>query len=150
MLEARERAALESARVGRLATADAEGRPRAVPVCYALVDAAAGPPRLVTPIDEKPKAAAPRALGRVRDVLANPRAALVVDRYDEDWDRLWWVLVRGTAAVLEPEDEGHDPAVRALRARYDQYGGHALESRPAIAVTPGSVRSWGALPAVDG
>lgn len=150
MFTARERAALEAARVGRLATADAEGRPHVVPVCYALLDGDDGPTRLVTPIDEKPKAAAPPDLRRVRDVRANPRVAVVVDRYTEDWDRLWWVQVRGTAVVRPPDDDRHAAAVDALRARYGQYRDHALERRPVIAVTPGSVGSWGALPRADG
>ncbi|MFB6354762.1 MAG: TIGR03668 family PPOX class F420-dependent oxidoreductase [Halobacteriales archaeon] len=148
MFDAEERAALEAARVGRLATADARGRPHVVPVCFALVGSADGPDRLVTPVDEKPKSAAPAELRRVRDVQANPRVAVVVDRYAEDWDRLGWVQVRGTASVLEPGDAGHGAAVDALRARYAQYAEHALGERPAIAVTPGSVRSWGDLSAI--
>lgn len=146
-----ERTFLEAMRVGRLATADAEGRPHVVPVCYAL--AGGDDPRIVTPIDEKPKETTD--LRRVRDVRANPRVALVVDRYAEDWSRLGWVQVRGTAAVVEPgeaaadaETEGeanHPAAVRALRAKYDQYADHALEDRPVVRIDPGSVLSWGDL-----
>jgi PPOX class probable F420-dependent enzyme len=95
---------LASARVGRLATADGEGRPHVVPVCFALVGDA-----LVTAVDEKPKSAPPDRLRRVRDVTANPRVALVVDHYTEDWSRLGWVQVRGTAAVLDPGDAPADP-----------------------------------------
>lgn len=144
MLGDDEQAVLEAARVARLATADAEGRPHVVPICYALVGAETGP-ALVTSIDEKPKTAGPEALRRVRDVRANPRVAVVVDRYAEDWDRLGWVQVRGTATVLEPGDDGHPEAVAALHERYDQYADHALEDRPVIEVRVGSVRSWGDL-----
>lgn len=143
MFSAAERAALAASRVGRLATADAEGRPHVVPVCYALARWDGGPVRLVTPIDEKPKTAGPAELRRIRDIRANPRVAVVIDEYDEDWDRLWWVQVRGTAVVLDPGAVGHDEAVAALRDRYDQYAAHDLESRPVIAIAPGSVRSWG-------
>jgi PPOX class probable F420-dependent enzyme len=149
MFAAAERAALEAVRVGRLATADAAGRPHVVPVCYALATWDDGPVRLVTPIDEKPKTAGPAELRRIRDIRANPRVAVVVDRYTEDWNRLWWVQVRGTAVVLEPGAVGHAAAVTALRDRYDQYASHDLEARPVIAVTPGSVRSWGELEAVS-
>lgn len=147
MLDAAERTVLERARVARLATADADGRPHAVPICFALVDDA-----IVTPIDEKPKANGPDALRRVRDIEANPRVAVLVDRYHENWDRLGWVTVYGTATIHHPDDEDadHHAAVAALRAKYDQYHDHALEDRPIVHVTPGSTTHWGELdPHID-
>ncbi|MFC7141591.1 TIGR03668 family PPOX class F420-dependent oxidoreductase [Halosimplex aquaticum] len=149
-----ERRYLESARVARLATADAEGRPNAVPVCFALVDGeddeSAAPdgetaPWIASPIDEKPKGGSPETLRRVRDVRENGRVALVADHYVEDWDRLGWVQVRGTASVLAPGDASHDAAVGALRGEYDQYADHALGERPALRIDPGHVRSWGRI-----
>ena len=74
---------LASRRVGRLATASADGRPHAVPVCYAFDGAL-----LYTPIDEKPKRVGADRLLRVRNVRENPQVALVVDDYDEDWSNL--------------------------------------------------------------
>jgi PPOX class probable F420-dependent enzyme len=145
MFDARERRYLETARVGRLATADADGRPHAVPVCFAFAGDA-----LVTPIDEKPKSVSPTELRRSRDVAVNPRVALVVDHYVEDWSRLGWVQVRGTATHLDPGEPGHSTGVRSLREKYDQYTDHALEERPAIRIAPGSVRSWGVLERPDG
>ncbi len=148
MLSPEARAALEGARVARLATADSRGRPHAVPVCYALLPGE--PPTLVTPIDEKPKAGEPASLRRVRDVRENPRVAVVVDRYTEDWDRLGWVQLRGTACLLEPGGNRHRKAILALRQRYDQYADHDLESRPVIAVEVGSASTWGDLGALAG
>lgn len=149
MLTAEERAVLETARVARLATADAEGRPHAVPICFALTEAE-DRPVLVTPIDEKPKAADPQDLRRVRDIRSNPSVALVIDRYAEDWDRLGWLQLRGTASVIDPAEERHAAAVRTLRERYAQYADHALEGRPLIEIRIGSVSSWGDLQAFDG
>lgn len=123
-----------------MATADDEGRPHAVPVCFALVD-----DTIATPIDEKPKDAPPEALRRIRDIDENPRVALVLDHYTEDWSRLGWVQIRGTAVRLSPGDPKHSSAVAALREKYEQYAEHALEERPIIGVTAGSVRSWGEL-----
>lgn len=140
MFEATERAYLERARVGHLATADAEARPHVVPVCFALVD-----DRIVSSIDEKPQSVAPGALRRSRDIRENSRVALVCDHYVEDWSELGWVQVQGTAAIVDPGDAFHDGAVSALRAKYDQYGDHALEERPIIRIDPGSVRTWGTL-----
>jgi PPOX class probable F420-dependent enzyme len=148
-----ERAFLERARVGRLATADGEGRPHVVPVCYALVDPGtdtdvdgdgdADRPRLVSAIDEKPKSTTD--LRRVRDVRANPRVAVVVDRYVEEWSRLAWVQVRGRARRLGAGDAGHARAVAALEAKYDQYADHTLDERPVLDVGVGRTLSWGAL-----
>ena len=143
-----ERLVLERARVGHLATADANARPHAVPICFALCtidgdDEDTDRARLVSAIDEKPKSTTD--LRRVRDVRENPRVAVVVDRYDEDWSRLAWVQVRGRAAELAPTDPGHEAAVAALRSKYQQYENHVLEERPVIEIRVGRVVSWGAL-----
>jgi len=135
-----EREYVAAARVGRLATADGEGRPHAVPVCFALRDG-----RIVTPIDEKPQDAPPGALRRLRDIAENPRVALVVDHYTEAWSDLGWVQVRGTTARLDPGVARLAGGIATLREKYDQYADHALEGRPVIEVEPGSVRSWGRL-----
>jgi PPOX class probable F420-dependent enzyme len=140
MFQTEERQYVERARVGRLATADAEGRPHAVPVCFALVAES-----IVVPIDEKPQRAPPERLRRVQNVRDNDRVCLVVDHYTEDWDRLGWVQVRGTATIESPEDGGHAHAVSALRGKYDQYEAHALDDRPLIRIEVGSVQSWGSL-----
>lgn len=136
----RERAFVAAARVGRLATADADGRPHAVPICFALDG-----DRLVSALDEKPKEVDPRALRRVRNVEANPSVSVIVDRYTEDWDRLGWVRVDGRCALRGPNEEGHDRAIAALREKYDQYGDQRLEERPLLAIDPGTVASWGTL-----
>ena len=130
--------ALARARVARLATADAEGRPHVVPLCFA---AAGG--RLYSAIDEKPKRADPPRLKRVRNIAANPRVALVVDDYREDWRRLWYLLVLGTAEVIQPGPAEHAAALRALRRKYRQYRRmRRLEDRPVIAITPERVVTW--------
>jgi PPOX class probable F420-dependent enzyme len=148
MLGEAERRVIETARVARLATADATGRPHVVPICYALLTDDASP-MLVTPIDEKPKTAEPNDLRRVRDIRANGAVAVVIDRYSEHWDRLGWLQLRGTASVHDRADDGYTAAVRALRQRYDQYVGHALEDRPMIRIRIGSVSAWGELGAFD-
>ena len=131
---------LESARLGRLATADAKGRPHAVPVCFALVG-----DRPVTPIDEKPKRADAADLRRVRNVRENPRVALVVDHWADDWSELGWLQIRATAAVADPDAEIHPRGVDALREKYPQYADHDLERRPMLVLDPGRVLSWGDL-----
>jgi len=107
---------LDAGRVGHLATAGADGRPHVVPVCFVHLAGS-----VYTPLDRKPKRSVdPRRLRRVRNLLANPRATLVVDRYDEDWSRLAYVLVEGEAALVDDEEERRR-AVAALTAKYPQY-----------------------------
>jgi coenzyme F420-0:L-glutamate ligase/coenzyme F420-1:gamma-L-glutamate ligase len=141
---AAERALLETQRVGRLATVDADGMPHVVPVCYALVDRT-----LYVVLDEKPKRVAARALKRVRNILANPRAALVVDHYeDADWSRLGWVMARGQAEIVEPGEE-HAAALRALRGRYPQYLSMDLDQSPMIALRIEKITRWGKPTLID-
>ncbi len=107
---------LGAQRVGRLATADAAALPHVIPVCYACDDAA-----VYIALDAKPKRVAPQQLKRVRNMLENPHVALVVDRYNDDWSELAYVLIRGMARLLPSEDTVHQHAVALLRQRYVQY-----------------------------
>lgn len=136
---ARERAFIDRQRVGHLATVDARGAPSVVPVCYAYDGE-----YFYTPIDEKPKQR-DRLLRRVRNVEATGRAALIIDRYDEDWSRLGWVHARGRAWILPPGAEGRATAVALLRERYAQYRAMALEAAPIIVLSPDRLTSWGVL-----
>jgi PPOX class probable F420-dependent enzyme len=108
--QARERFA--AARVARLATADAGGRPHLVPIAFALDG-----DRLYSAVDAKPKRTT--ELRRLANVRENPRVAVLVDRYDDDdWSRLWWARADGTGRVLEAEDPEARGAVELLRERY--------------------------------
>jgi coenzyme F420-0:L-glutamate ligase/coenzyme F420-1:gamma-L-glutamate ligase len=139
----RTRQFLARERVAHLATADAGGAPHVVPVCFALVGDC-----LYIAIDEKPKKSRDlRQLKRLRNILENPRIALVTDVYDDsDWSRLGFVLVRATARICEAaEDREHALAVRTLREKYPQYRNMRLEERPLIAADVTAVTSWGRL-----
>ncbi|TMI82743.1 MAG: TIGR03668 family PPOX class F420-dependent oxidoreductase [Bacillati bacterium ANGP1] len=131
-------AMLREARVARLATADAGGQPHVVPVCFA-VDGET----IYTPLDEKPKRVAPRRLRRVRNIEANPRIALVVDHYEEDWRRLRFALVTGTARIIE-DGPAHARAIALLREKYPQYRAMRLEDRPVLVISPHKVVTWAA------
>ena len=138
MLNEHQRRFLESRRVGHLATADASGMPHVVPVCFAV----SGNAVYIT-IDQKPKGD-PRALKRLRNIADNPQAALVADRYDEDWTRLGWVMLRGRAEILASGAE-HDMAQELLRGRYPQYRRMQLAELPVVALRIARVTSWGDL-----
>jgi PPOX class probable F420-dependent enzyme len=97
---------------------------------------------LYTIIDTKPKRRPPAALRRVRNILANPRAAIVIDSYTEDWSALGYVLLEGAARFLEGGAE-HSTALGLLRAKYHQYRSVPLEDRPVIAIDIRRVVWWG-------
>ena len=127
--EARRRFA--AARVARLATADAGGRPHVVPVVFAVAGDV-----VYHAVDAKPKRT--RALRRLANLEANPRAALLADAYDEDWTRLWWVRAEGTARILDAAGEEGRAAVARLAERYAPY----RDDQPAGPVIAVDVTRW--------
>jgi PPOX class probable F420-dependent enzyme len=131
------RALVAEARVARLATTEADGRPHLVPLCFALEGDV-----LYSAVDRKPKRS-PR-LRRLENVALHPEVTLLVDHYEEDWSRLWWVRLRGTARVLEEGPE-HARALSLLAAKYEQYRAEPPPG-PVIAVGLGEWRGWSASP----
>jgi PPOX class probable F420-dependent enzyme len=138
MLSDVQRRFLTRSRVAHLATAGRDGAPHLVPVCF-CVDGLS----LYITVDEKPKRM-DVPLKRLRNIQENPAVAVSVDRWDEDWTRLGWIMLRGSAEILAAGAE-HDQAQERLRARYPQYRPMALEGLPVIAVRIGRVLAWGAL-----
>ena len=119
LTEEEARARLSDTRVARLATATCDGEPHLVPVTFA-VDG----DLIYTTVDHKPKKSG--NLRRLRNIRENPRVALLVDYYSDDWDQLWWVRIDGWASVVEDERGLQDP-LDVLAERYGQY----QERRPA-------------------
>jgi PPOX class probable F420-dependent enzyme len=132
------RAFCDRCRVARLATADAKGVPHLVPICYAIV----GDSLYIT-IDEKPKRT-DIPLKRLRNISENPEIAVTMDRWDEDWRRLAWVMLHGRAEILTDGAE-HDAAQERLRERYPQYRSMDLAPLPVIAMRIARASAWGDL-----
>ena len=122
--------------VGHLATADNTGRPHVIPFCFACDGES-----IYSALDAKPKSGNLRGLRRVRNILENPRVSVVIDHYEADWSRLWYLLVQGHAELLEPGVE-HVGALALLRAKYPQYREMDLESNPVIKITPERATGW--------
>ena len=129
------RSRFAAARVARLATVGDDGAPHVVPVAFAIDG-----DRIVTAVDAKPKRGA--SLRRLANIRANPRVSLLVDEYDDDWGKLWWVRADGEARIVE-EDPGLRRAVTLLRARYPQYATVAITG-PAVVIEVGSWVGWSA------
>ena len=122
---------LRAARTGHLATCSRDGRPHSVPVCFIW-----NGQELVIPLDEKPKTVPARRLRRVRNLKENPQACLVIDHYEEAWERLWFVMVEGAGRVEALTSE----EVRLLREKYPQYRTMQLEE--AIRLQPARTVGW--------
>ena len=118
------------AAAGRLATIDERGRPHLVPFCFALEGDV-----LYSAVDEKPKRT--QRVKRLENIRLHPEVAVLVDHYEEDWSRLWWVRLRGTAQVIEEGPE-RERALALLAAKYGQY----RSEPPRGAVIVVSVVEW--------
>lgn len=123
---------LEEARVGRLGLLDEEGAPRVLPVTFAVAEG-----RIWSAIDQKPKRVEEPA--RLRFLRRDPRAALTVDRYSDDWDELAWVQVLGRVSI-GGVDEGR-AGLDALRAKYEPYREEAPPG-PLLALQPERYLWW--------
>lgn len=125
------------ARVARLATVTPGGHPHVVPLVFALVGAEPAL-RVYWAVDAKPKRS--RSLQRVRNLQADPRAEVLIDGYEEDWSKLWWVRLTGSARQIEAPEE-IAAALGALRAKYPQYR-ESPPPGPVFAIDVERVASW--------
>ncbi|MGH7798180.1 MAG: TIGR03668 family PPOX class F420-dependent oxidoreductase [Candidatus Binatia bacterium] len=130
---------IRSARVAHLATADGSGQPHVIPICFVFDGE-----RFYSPIDEKPKRVSAVKLKRVRNIAENSNVALVIDRYDEDWRRLAYILIFGKARILR-RGKTHQLTVKLLRRKYRQYRTMAIQERPMIAITANQFVVWGKI-----
>jgi len=120
--------------IGRLATTTASGDPHVVPCCFALLDGI-----LYSAVDSKPKST--QRLKRLANIEANPRTAFLVDNYEDDWTKLWWVRVDGTARLVEDHPE-RNVALSSLAAKYRQY----IDQPPTGPVLAIDIESWASWP----
>jgi PPOX class probable F420-dependent enzyme len=124
---------LTAARVARLATTDPDGRPHLVPIVFALEG-----DTLYSAVDRKPKRSS--KLRRIENARSRPDVTILVDHYDDDWGRLWWIRLRGHARVLDDGEE-RDRALALLQEKYPQYRTEPPDG-PVLAVDINDVREW--------
>ena len=124
---------MRAARVARLATIDPDGHPHLVPIVFVVDE-----DTLYSALDAKPKRS--RRLRRIENARARPDVTVLVDHYEDDWSRLWWIRLRGRARVLDRGDE-LERALRLLAAKYPQYRDEP-PGAPVLAVDVTDVREW--------
>jgi len=134
------RSKLRLARIARLATVDSSNRPHVVPICFAYDKSV-----IYTAVDRKPKRVSAKKLARMRNIRANPQVTVLVDRYTENWKRLWYIQVRGRARLVpESAKAERARALRLLRAKYAQYTKQMLpDDAPIIRITTEQIFAWG-------
>jgi PPOX class probable F420-dependent enzyme len=136
-LDTGSRALLDAARVAHLATADQYARPHVVPIVFVVWGG-----NVYFALDRKPKRDDDwHALRRVRNIETNGRVSIVVDRYDDDWSKLAWVLLEGVATILETGAE-RDAAAAKLAEKYAPYREAALDDRPVVRVIVERTVAW--------
>jgi PPOX class probable F420-dependent enzyme len=126
---------VSTARVARLATIDSDGRPHLVPIVFALSGNT-----VYSAVDAKPKRS--RTLRRIENARERPNVAVLVDYYDDNWERLWWVRLRGRARVLDGGEEA-ERALSLLAQKYEQYR-ETAPGFPVLAVDVDEWRGWSA------
>jgi PPOX class probable F420-dependent enzyme len=124
---------LIAARVARLATTDPDGRPHLVPIVFALDG-----DTLYSAVDRKPKRST--RLRRIENARARPDVTLLIDHYEDDWSRLWWIRLRGRARVLDQGEE-RERALTLLSEKYPQYREERPEG-PVLAIDVTETRTW--------
>lgn len=123
-----------------MATVDSQRKPHVIPICFVWDGSV-----FYSAVDHKPKRVAPDRLVRLKNIRETPHVALLVDQYDEDWTRLWYVLVRGKAELVSGAAE-QKLAIQLLRAKYPQYDASMLDDdSPVLRITPVSVIAWGKI-----
>lgn len=128
---------LAGARVGRLSTLGTSGAPTLVPFCFVLDGE-----RIYSAVDHKPKRT--RRLQRLANAAHDPRVSVLVDHYEEDWDRLWWVRADGLALTVDdPPEVEH--ALALLVEKYDQYRAQRPQG-PVMRIDVTRWRGWSAAP----
>ncbi len=131
-------AILQTCRRGHLATADAAAVPHLVPVCF-VYDGHA----IYSAIDHKPKRQTGYRMKRVRNMVANPQVAFLVDHYEEEWQHLSYILIRGAASILDHGAE-RQRALTLLEEKYPQYRARQLAQSAGlvIKIVPDTIRPW--------
>ena len=89
-------------------------------------------------VDAKPKTTT--NLQRLKNIAAHPSVSVLADHYEDDWNRLWWVRVDGTARVVTDSEQVRR-AIDLLANRYAQYRENRPDG-PVVAIHIDRLTGW--------
>ena len=138
MLNTVQRELVINQQIARLATSTSTGEPYLTPITFVL-DA----DRILIVIDDKPKSGGP--LRRVRNIVENSSVAVLFDHYEDDWNQLWWLLIRGNAEILHYDDFSEEQQSNIpilFKKKYYQYKDLLFYERTFISISIKTVSSW--------
>jgi PPOX class probable F420-dependent enzyme len=126
-------------RIAHFATCDSSGIPTVIPICFVY-----HAKTVYTPIDKKPKKISPTKLKRIKNIIENPFVSLVIDEYNDDWDRLSYVIIQGSASLIDHGKE-YETALQKLCEKYEQYSKMKLNDLglPVIKIVSNKIITWG-------
>jgi len=129
---------LENESVARMATSDISGLISVVPICFAFDGE-----YIFTPIDNKPKKTKATKLKRVLNIIESSKATILVDKYEDDWKKLYYLMIRGEAEIIE-HGELYEKSLNLLCLKYKQYVEMKLPelNLPVIIIKPVNKAFW--------
>ena len=133
---------IAKATVARLATVDSECKPHLIPVVFVFDNDC-----YFIPIDEKTKRSKPENLKRTKNIQQNPNVALLIDEYNEDWGKLYFIMIQGKASIIGgKESDQNEPALlekahKLLSSKYVQYQEIGI-GEYVIMIVPQKVITW--------
>lgn len=133
---------INKVRVARLATVDSECKPHLIPVVFVFENGC-----YFIPIDEKSKRSRPDRLKRVKNIQQNPNVTILIDEYNEDWRKLYFIMIQGTASIIGDKELEQrellllERAHRLLSDKYLQYQKIGI-GEYIIMIIPQKVITW--------
>jgi len=137
VISAKLKSLITDSSIAYLSTVSHKGHPHIVPICFVLLDQ-----NFYSLLDNKPKNVQILKLRRVQNIISNPKVALIVNHYEDDWDKLWHVLIKGNGSIVANEVERR-AAIKSLKQKYEQYLHMDVDLNPVIKIRPTNIVSWG-------
>ncbi len=136
-LDQKPKTLIKRAKVARLATVDQKSQPYVVPVVFVFHENS-----FFIPLDEKTKTVNGRKLKRVKNIEKNPNVTLLIDKYQNDWKTLFFLMIHGKATVIDGKNNKlMDKVHKLLISKYPQYKKIGI-GNSCIMIKPTKVTFW--------
>jgi len=136
-LDQKTKTLIKRAKVARLATVDQKSHPYVVPVVFVFHENS-----FFIPLDEKVKTVNARKLKRVKNIEKNPNVTLLIDKYQNDWKKLFFLMIHGKATVIDGKNNKLMYKIhKLLISKYPQYKKIGV-GNSCIKITPHGITHW--------